>query len=195
MVRTKRNLEIFHEYNKEKKTPWKERYDLIVSQFPSVTSIDWAKSFSQDIDLFGRIHRDIMRIDQVNQKTGPGPRPVLDEKTGWNRLQQIRGEDFSDFPFRETFRSLSGTRSLRHIATKVGISYVMVHRLLNGDREPDLWLLEQIAIAFKKHPSFFVEYRIAYILGAFGDQLDRSPETSIDLYKLLSRAARNERVG
>lgn len=188
----KRDLSVFHELNAHekltgKKTPWKERYELIVSQFPSTTRVDWEKAF-RDVDLWGRVIRDIMRVDQASEThTGPGPRPVLDEASSYDRLRQLMGEDYSYAPFQETFQILAGNRSLRNLASKIGISYGMVNRLLKGDREPDLWLLEQIAKVFNKEPSFFVEYRTAFILGALGDQLDKSPETSVDLYKKIAR--------
>lgn len=190
---SKKDLSVFHELNAKekaegKKTPWKERYDLIVQHFPSVVNIQWAKAFAADIELFGRIHKDILRVDQsADTRSGPGPRPVLDEENSRDRLRQLLGQDYSYVPFREAFAALAGPRSLRHLASKTGISYVMIHRLLNGERDPDLWMLEQIAEAFNKHPSYFIEYRNAYILGALGDQLDKSPETSVDLYKKMTR--------
>lgn len=188
----KKDLSTFHNLNAQeketgKKVPWKERYELILKEFPSVEAVQWERAF-RDIDLWGRVIKDILRVDQsAETRTGPGPRPVLDEEHSRDRLRQLMGEDFSYAPFRETFQWLAANRSLRHLATKIGISYVMIHRLLTGERQPDLWQMEQIAKAFNKEPSYFVEYRTSYILGALASQLDKSPETSVDLYKKLSR--------
>lgn len=168
---------------------WKDRYALIIEAFPSSVRLEWAEAF-RDIDLYGRLIKDILRIDQVyDHRNGPGPRPVLDKDRARERFRQLMGEDFSCEPFTVAFPSLAGTRSVRHLATKIGMGRHLTHDLILGKKVPDLWTIEQIAEAFGKHPSYFIEYRNAYILRALGDQLELSPETSVDLYKQLRTRA------
>lgn len=198
MARTgeRRDLTVFKELNgtetrAKKKIPWQERYKVIKTQFPSVDRLDWAEAF-KNVDLFGRVLRDILRIDQsLDNRTGPGPRPVLDEKRARDRLRQLLGEDFSYTYFSETFGQLCGDRSIRSVAAKVGFSPKLVFLLKHGQREPDLWVLEQVARAFNKDPSYFVEYRTAFIVSALCDQMDKSPETTVDLYKKMSHGWNN----
>ena len=45
----------------EGKMPWKERYQLIVSVFPSVETLDWNEVFRADPAILGRIVNDIIR--------------------------------------------------------------------------------------------------------------------------------------
>lgn len=198
MARTveKRDLTVFDDLNEresvaKKKIPWQERYLIIKEQFPSIDRLNWAEAF-KNVDLFGRVLRDILRIDQsLDSRTGPGPRPVLDEKRARERLRQLLGQDFSYSPFGETFDVMTAGRSMRGMAAKTGLSVKMIFQLKHGEREPDLYIMEQIAKAFNKDPSYFVEYRTAFIISALCDQMDKSPETTVDLYKKLSHGWNN----
>lgn len=177
MARTKRpELEPFHELNSRekatgKKASWGERFELIAKQFPNAVKFDWHEAFRDNDELFGRIIRDIW-----------GEKVPL-SKEALDSLRKILGEDYSVSPFRETFIYLVGDRSVRHVATKTGLSATVVHELKHGQRQPDLFTLEQIAAGFNKHPSYFMEYRAWYLMGAMLDHLMQSPETTVDLYK------------
>jgi hypothetical protein len=48
--------------------------------------------------------------------------------------------------------------------------------------------MEAIAKAFDKHPSYFLEYRIAAILKSFNDFFMGSPETATHWYTQITRA-------
>lgn len=184
----KPQLEPFLALNSEEKrtsvkASWKQRYVLIQENFPASVRLDWAEAF-KDVDLFGRLFKDILRIDQNSNRHGVGPR-VVDENTSRERLRQLMGEDFSYEPFSTAFPALAGRRSVRNLAAKIGLGKHMTHDLILGRKSPDLYTLEQIAYSFGKDPSYFLEYRIAYVLGALGDHMELSPETTVDLYKKL----------
>jgi len=165
------------------KMPWSKRTEMIHEHFPPTVHLDWVRAFN-DVELFGRILRDILKVDQTPAGRS-GPRPVLDRKVATERLRQFQRSDFSLLPFRETFVMLAEGKSQRGLAAKIGIERSMVQKLLAGTRDPDLYLIKLIALSFKKHPSFFVEYRAAYVLGALEMRMMNSPETTIDLYKKL----------
>jgi transcriptional regulator with XRE-family HTH domain len=57
-----------------------------------------------------------------------------------------------------------------------------VHRLLNGTVQPSLETMEKIAKAFRKDPSYFVEYRVAFVLISIDKYLSDSPETATVWY-------------
>lgn len=186
----RRELEPFNELNEKeksagKKMPWKERYEVIRAHFPVVDQIDWMKAF-QDTDLYGRLWRDILRVDQVNEaNAGQGPRPALDPKRARERLRQLMGEDYTYLPFQESFTILAGNRSVRHLASKAGLGKHFVWNLKNGVTQPDLYTLEVIAKAFGKDPSYFLEYRIAYVIGAMASRMEKAPEMTVDMYREL----------
>jgi len=177
-------LSVFLSLNAEgRKVPWQERVKLIHDVFPSTTQMDWRKAFN-DIDLFGRILRDILKVDQTSPGRS-GPRPVLDRKKATERLRQFMGADFSDAIFAQAFRELCGDKSVRGVAAKTGLEKTMVQNLLTGKRQPDVQIMEQVAESFKKDPSYFFEYRVAYVLAALGDKMAGAPEMTVDLYKRL----------
>ena len=167
-----------------KKTPWKERYALIQEHFPRAVRYDWRTSL-RDTDLWARIWRDIYEADL---RAGDGGL-VEDNKKSRERLRQLMGADFSLEPFNVAFKALIGSRSVRHVATKCGLTPNMVFRLQQGERKVDLDIIEKVAKGFGKDPSYFMEYRIAYVMGALGDQLEMLPEASVDLYRKLQKKA------
>lgn len=176
---------------KEKKLPWPERMAIITEQFPSTVKTEWERAFQNDIELFGRVLRDILKVDQTVPGRS-GPRPVLNQVEALARLRQFQGVDFSELEFKDSFRALTSTSrgqgSIREIAHRTGLDRNMVHKLMTGTRAPDLFVMEEIAKAYKKNPSYFFEYRMAYVLAALRDRMEISPEITIDLYKRFQRS-------
>lgn len=170
---------------KGQKVPQSVRLEMIHKEFPSTVQLDWAAALSQDVELYGRILRDILKVDQT-QPGRSGPRPVLDREIANERLKQFRREDYTELDFRDAFEVLAAGRSHRSLEAKTGLNRNMVQKLLAGKRGPDIVIMEQIATAFKKYPSYFLEYRTAYILGALCQKMSVSPEMSIDLYNRLT---------
>lgn len=182
----------FHELTRQK-AAWDVRAAKIRERFPSITQLNWNAAFARDIDLFARVVRDILKLEQA-QPGRPGPRPSLDVKDATRRLQQFFGRDYTIEPFPEAFRVLAKDRSIRHLAAKTGLNRNTIHRLLAGSQEPDAFEMDQVANAFGKHASYFLEYRILYIAGAMLARLEWSPETTVGLYRELATGQRARRV-
>lgn len=185
---TKPDLSEFTELTASGGTSWEKRSAKIRERFPSTAHLDWKKAFDNDIDLFGRILRDVLKVDQ-SQPGRPGPRPALDYKQGVARLRQLMGQDYTCLPFHEAFKILSDGRSIRHLAVKTGLDRNMVYKLLRGDHAPDVYAMSQVAKSFDKHPSFFLEYRIMYIAAALMERMEWAPESTIGTYRKLSQHA------
>lgn len=183
----------FRELN-ARRPPWEERAKVIRQQFPSVAELDWRKAFALDIGLFGRIIEDILKADVAADEPGkPGPRPALDYADGVSRLRQLWGLDYSTLPFPQAIKALTRHRgfSFTMLARKTAMSRSKLHRLAQGIEEPTAVELEQIAKAFGKHPSYFTEWRMAFVVAALYDQMEDVPEASIRLYRKM-RAAISE---
>lgn len=192
MTVSNEKLQVFSEIKQEKgKIPWSERSKLIKKHFPSTASLDWFEVFRQDPAIAGKIIADIIKTDQERDGR-PGKRPSLGEELTAEKLRQLQGEDFSDYEFTRAFKVLVGARSVRNIAHKTGLPPTRVHQLLKGDIPPTVEIMEQIAKGFRKKPSYFVEYRIGYIVATIAFKLETMPETATVLYKKL--AGRNERA-
>ncbi len=170
-----------------KKLSWDTRKKLIKSQFPAVDSLNWEAAFRADVGLLGLIIKDVLKSDQSSLGR-PGPRPTLDPKRSVERYNQFIGDDYSLLPMDETLSNLKGKTSLRGLAAKTGLDYNKIYRLLNGTDAPDVASMQDIARAYGKHPSFFLEYRILFILGAIEQNLIESPESSVSAYIKLKNA-------
>lgn len=178
-------LRPFRELNESgEKISLQKRNEMIKHQFPRSESFEWKKMFDKDLDLFARIMRDVLKVDQAVPGR-PGPRPALDYDRGVKSLRQMMGQDYSTLPFIDTFQFLVGERSIRHASNKTGLSRSQVHRLLQGEVEPNIHELEQIAEAFGKHPSFFAEYRAAFVIAALHERLMHAPESTIGFYRRI----------
>lgn len=175
------------------KVPWEERAEKIKERFPSVDQLDWEKALEQDMDLFARILRDILKMEQAVPGR-PGPRPSLDVATATRRMEQLYGRDFTIRPFPEALRILAGDRSVRHLARKVKLDRNYVYRLLTGAVEPDGYAMRMCAEAFGKHPSYFLEWRILYIIQAIVRRLEWSPESTISTFRRMDMQHKNARL-
>lgn len=166
------------------KVPWEQRAEAIRDRFPSVDKLDWTEALERDEDLFARIIRDILKLEQAVPGR-PGPRPSLDVFSATRRMQQLFGNDFSLRPFSDSLKTLAGNRSIRHISSRVHLERSHVHRLLTGVLEPDGYDMRMCAQAFGKHPSYFLEWRHLYIIAAVIRRLEWSPETSVSMFRRM----------
>lgn len=170
--------------------PVPERGRLMIRRFPSTATLNWQRAFANDPDLLGRLLRDILKLDRVvpgRHGPRPGPDPLRDGPT----LDRIRGLDpgrhpYSLHPFPVAFAHLVAGRSVRAVAAKVrDMSPTRVYRLLRGEVNPTAADMEAVAAAFKRHPSYFVEYRVRSIHAALLEQLERDPQGSIRVFEQL----------
>lgn len=168
--------------------PWKERRLVIFEHFPSVENIDWVKVFTEDPAIMGRIVNDILRLE--NAQSRPGKRPALEREKAEKRLRQMRGDDYTTKPFPEAFKILKGDRSLRHVARNTGIDKMVVRALLRGEREPTVDDMVAIAEGFNKHPSYFVEYRMMFVLSFLGEIMLEYPEFTAVHYEKIREGGR-----
>jgi hypothetical protein len=161
----------------------RKRNDLaaIRAQFPSIDNLDWERAFRLDTELYGRVWKDILKADQVAEGR-PGPRPPLDLEKASKRYLQLTGEDYVFTPFKEAFRDMIGSDSIRKVSSNTGLDRNLVARLLSGDVEPDNYEMEVIATAYGRRPSYFLEYRIGYVLMMVHAHMMKYPESSVSPY-------------
>lgn len=176
-------LEPFDELNaRETKVPWKERYEVIKTQFPAVQRLDWEKVFRADPTIMGNILNDIIKVE-VAPKGRPGKRPALDKEQARQVLKRYQGEDYTLLPFPKAVHRLKGTTSVRQFARKVSMSPSYAYNLMTGYKEPTVEDMQLVAQAYGKHPSYFYEYRVAFITGLMAERVDYAPESSIIYYE------------
>lgn len=169
---------------KGKRLNWGERVELIYEYFPKCRDPDWNIILS-DIDTLGEVVRDILRLEQAEPgKSGPRPAPQV--PAGMKTLRQWTGQDHSVLPFPQAFQILAQGYSLTHLARKTHLSRSKIHRLLRGEEHPTPPELSAVAHAFGKEPSYFLEFRTAYIMAALGAKLEQVPEATIALFRRIA---------
>ncbi len=169
---------------------WDQTAARVHAQYPSTTANqDWWYDQLESKRLREWILHDVLNIGMIEDSGGQdrrGSRPPLDYRVAMEELRKLRGEDFTTLPFHESFRVLAGTRSMRHLAEKVGMSRMQCYRLYTGAIVPTGHEMEQVAVAFRKNPSFFREYRTAVVCSLTARLLDDNPERSAVIIQKLT---------
>lgn len=158
------------------KKSWEDRFEAMVKEFPSIENFNWAQAIYRDTELFTTLLGDVIKA--TGDSSRPGKRPPLSRNEAIEKLNQVAAEDFTEYEFCDAFRGLCAGKSVRGVAAKTGLDRNMVHGLMTGSRTPSFQSMEIIAAAFSKDPSFFLEYRVGYILSIVSKFLYDSPETA-----------------
>lgn len=172
------------DHSELKKVAWEQRSNAISKRFESVDKLEWSGALERDMELFGRVIRDILKLEQAVPGR-PGPRPSLDINDAIRRMQQLLGHDFTLLSFLEAFKILARGKSIRQLARIIDLDRNTIQRLLAEDMEPDGYHLRMIAEGFGKHPSYFLEWRILYITAAIVRRLEWNPEATVGMFRRL----------
>lgn len=186
-----RDLTVFDEDNarwkaNKKRVPWQDRLKLIDQEFPSARNADW-NVILRDTDVFGRILRDILKIDQLEPGRA-GPRPNLDYERGIQSWRELSGQDYCEHPFPQAFRWLTRNDSYAKISRKTHISKTRLFKLAHAEVAPSIDDLRDIASAYGKKPPYFAEYRAEFIMALIAARLREETEMTITLYTKLVRS-------
>lgn len=172
-----------------RKDAWHQRAKEIYARFPEVQDLDWNAALNRDEELFARVLRDMLKLEQAIPGRS-GPRPSLDEDAARGRLERILGRDFTVEPFRAAFKKLVKDDSIRDTAKLTGLNRNVVYRLHNGEMEADGYHMQAIAEAYGKHASYFLEWRVLYICKSMISRLEWNPEATITTYRELDNQRR-----
>lgn len=162
-----------------KKDAWAKKYEQIRKDYPNLQSSITDKMV--DEEMFIKIIGDVLKSERTIST--PGKRPGLSRSNGLERLDKVLERDFSDKEFSIAFRNLAAGKSVRAIHVKTGLSKSHVQRLLTGKDSPSIETMLKVASAFKKHPSYFLEYRIYKVMEQLNLFLFENPETATTWYK------------
>lgn len=165
------------------KLNWDETVMRLYQELPQAKSVDWSSVFRNDPKILGSLINDIIKVS-VSRKGRPGKRSASSEEEVAADFRKLTDSDYSEFPFRVALKHAMGKRSLRQTALLSGVDKMIVHRFLNGKGpSPTLAQMEALAKALKKDPSYFVEYRAAYICNSLYEILCDNPESAVVFYK------------
>lgn len=140
----------------------------------------WVAVFTAHPDVMVRLLQDMIKqAYAVPGRIGQRPMPKEEEVD----LHAMLHGDFSDEPLIEVLPKLMRGLSERQFASKVFMSRSQLQRLLKGDYQPDMHELRLIAVAVRKPPAFFMEYRILAAQSAFMRLLADRPGVATKLYR------------
>jgi hypothetical protein len=167
------------------KLNWEETVMRLYQELPQTRSVDWSSVFRNDPKILGSLINDIIKVS-VSQKGRPGKRSAGSEEEVAADFLKLTDSDYSDYPFHLALKYAMGKKSLRQTALVSGVDKMIVHRFLNNKGPgPTIAQMEDLAKALKKDPSYFVEYRAAYICNSLYKMLCDNPENSVVFYKKI----------
>ena len=161
--------------------------------FPSIEQLHWEKAMEKDFSLFARLFADVIKTGYPSGR--PGPRSGPDQGLS---LERLLGNDYSIKPFHEAIREIwhqtyGDEISVRKLADVTELDRNICHKLLNGKATPDSFEMVQIAKAFGRRPSYFLEYRIGFVLRFLFEFMMKYPESSIRSYlKTLDQVGKEQ---
>lgn len=171
-------------------------YVAAKQRFPNIdaaTSEKWVEFFDSPhgFNVLGKLMGDAygtVRDEEERQagvrRTGIGRRTPrrasLDEV-----LETIFPDRYSTEPFPMAMEKLLAGRSQRAFAKKAHVHQMTLSRLMRGQYEPDLDMLEKLAKAAKVSPAFFLEWRAQYIATVLANVFRKRPNLSIGAIQLL----------
>ena len=145
----------------------------------------WDAYFAEHPDALHRVLADLFQVTQNGKASRPSS---LEELWGLVTPQ------FSNEPFADAVRAQLGGRSVRWLASRIGISQPYLVRLMNGqkpvvskhDPKGSMLRLEAVARGLKIHPSYFAEWRRLWVMSLIDTVFESQPNLSIAFFQKFS---------
>lgn len=171
------------------KLDWEETVSRLYTEIPEAEDVDWEALFRSDPKILGNLVNDIIKVS-VSKKGRPGKRSANSEEDVAADLRKLTGSDYAEVPFVDALRFAMKDKSLRQVATLSGVDKMRLHRLLKGAGVPvTASEMEKLAQALKKDPSYFLEYRAAYVCHVIYRMLCDNSESAVVFYKKMRNRA------
>lgn len=164
-------------------------------RFPSTQmgEAEWLAFFdtSDGMHALGRVLGDIYDFVKAEEEREAGIHRMGRRPRRDGSLEDVYNTVFPQAytmdPFREAMHKLLNGRSRRQFAPKIPMTQTMFNRLLRGDFEPDMTMLESIARASKVQPAFFVEWRAMFVSQQIDKVLRARPNVGVRAYQSIRR--------
>ncbi len=174
----------------------KADYERARQLYPSVNmgEREWLAAFDRNPDIMWAIVGDVYDAVKTEEEKAAGlrrmgRRPARSASSMEEVYATVFPTVYSMDPFPEALVKLLNGRSQRAFAAKIPCNQGTVSRLLSGQLQPDLVMLERVAAAAKVPPYFFVEYRAQVIGHMVTKILTEQPNMSIAAMKRVRTGA------
>ena len=148
----------------------KANFEKAKEMYPStaMNEAQWLEVFDRNPDIMWTIIGDIYDVvkaeeDREKGIRSMGRRPARKGVSLEQLYATIFPPTYSQDPFPVALKHLIGDRSQRQFAMKIPCNQSTLSRMLAGQMNPDLTMLERIAAAGKVNPHYFVEWRAMYL--------------------------------
>lgn len=149
----------------------KANYERARELYPSVNmgEREWIDAFNRNPDIMWSIIGDVYDAVKTEQEKAAGirrmgRRPARSSTSMEEVYATVFPTVYTSDPFPEALTKLLNGRSQRAFAAKIPCNQGTISRLLSGQTQPDLVMLERVAAAAKVQPYYFAEYR-AQVIG------------------------------
>lgn len=163
------------------------------SSIEAATSDTWITFFDspRGFNILGKLMGDAYGTVKDEEERQAGAR-----RTGASRraprsasldevFEAIFPDRYSIEPFPVAMEKLLAGRSQRAFAKTAKVHQMTLSRLMRGQYEPDIEMLEKLAKAAKVSPAFFLEWRAQYISSVLKTVFLKKPNLSIGALQLL----------
>jgi hypothetical protein len=168
----------------------KANYERAKALYPSTAmgEAEWLQAFHRNPDIMWSIIGDVYDAVKTEEEKAAGirrmgRRPARHGTSMEEVYATVFPTVYSSDPFPEALTKLLAGRSQRAFAAKIPCNQGTISRLLSGQLEPDIVMMERVAAAAKVAPYFFVEYRAQAIGQMVVKILMEQPNMSIQAMK------------
>lgn len=165
------------------------------ARVPYASNGNWALILEDNPEVLHRIIADaydvVLREEERAagvRRSGRRPKPSL-VPLG-DVVDKVFPQQYSHDPFPVALANLLEGHSQRAFAKRVPCHQATLSKLLNGQYEPDLPMMERIAEAAGEGPWYFLEWRAGYVGALVTDALTTSPSTAVQVIRGMRLLAR-----
>ena len=173
----------------------KANFEKAKELYPStgMTDKEWLTVFDANPDIMWHIIGDMYDIVLAEEERergirSMGRRPARKGVSLEQLYAVVFPPTYSQEPFPKAFANLIKGKSQRQFAMKIPCNQSTLSRLLAGQVQPDLLMLERIAAAAKVNPHYFAEWRAMYLGQLITEVLLRRPNMSIQALRNVRHA-------
>lgn len=164
---------------------------------PYVEDADWSELLEGNPEVLHRIIADAYDVvlrdeEKANGIKRSGRRPKPSQVPLGEVVGKVFPQQYSNLPFTKALEDLVSGRSQRQFARRVPCNQATLSKLLRGQYEPDMSMMERLALAGGQGPWYFREWRAQYVGALVTDALMSNPSTGVQAVRALRLLATKE---
>ena len=157
---------------------------------PYADTANWGELLEEHPEVLHRIIADAYDVvlreeEKTNGTRRLGRRPKPSQVPIGDVVGKVFPQQYSSLPFTKALEDLIGDRSQRQFSRNVPCHQGTLSKLLRGEYEPDMPMMERLAVAGGQGPWYFREWRAQYVGALVTDALMSNPSTGVQAVRAL----------